>query len=196
MKNNDHVKKVLRSIGNLFFFAVIILLLFNPGAKGWVLKQLMTAGLFKAAIEKDALAAGARGDAVSFDFRDENGNIQSVSSLKGRVVLVNFWASWCPPCVAEMPSLNELYQELKGDSRFVFLFINKDDDRARAKQFLKANGFALPLLTTAGDVPAEIYTGTLPTTVILNKEGAVVLQHQGLANYYTKEFKKQLKELL
>lgn len=185
-------KTFLRKAGNFLFVGLLLLLLFNPSAKGWVLRQLMNIGLFKAEIRKEAPATNLE----SFSFRDEKGNTTSTANLKGKVVFINFWATWCPPCLAEMPALNDLYNQLKGDDQFVFLFLNEDDNLSKAAAYLQSNGFAMPLVSTAGSVPSAIYTGTLPTTVILNKEGKIVYKHEGLANYNSIEFINQLKALL
>jgi thiol-disulfide isomerase/thioredoxin len=112
------------------------------------------------------------------------------------VVFINFWATWCPPCRAEMPSLQELYNELKDDHRIVFLFINEDEDVAKAKRYLQKEQYTMPLLTRTGNIPAAFYSGTLPTTVILNKEGQVIFKHEGIAAYNTGAFIQQLKENL
>jgi hypothetical protein len=65
----------------------------------------------------------------------------------------------------------------------------------KAKQYLDKNRFDIPLASRSGNVPTEIFSGTLPTTIVLNKEGKIVLQHSGMAAYNTDEFIKQLKEL-
>ncbi len=129
-------------------------------------------------------------------FRDANGVASSTAELEGKVVFINFWATWCPPCVAEMPGMNAMYNQLRGDDRFVFLFINEDDNPEKAKNFLKDKGYSMPLFTRGGNVPAGIYSGTLPTTVVLNKTGSVVYKHEGFANYNSSEFIEQLKALL
>jgi thiol-disulfide isomerase/thioredoxin len=87
-----------------------------------------------------------------------------------------------------MPSLNALYNKLKDDDRFVFLFINEDENASKAKAYLQNNRYAFPFVTRAGNIPTEIFSGTLPTTVILNKEGNVVMKHEGLANYNADKF--------
>ncbi|WP_257574640.1 TlpA family protein disulfide reductase [Hydrobacter penzbergensis] len=189
-------KRNIGKAGNLVFVGLLLLLLFSPDAKSWVLKQLISVGLFRAEIKKEALNGKVQAANVSFDFRTENGDVSSVAGLKGKVVFINFWATWCPPCRAEMPSLNDLYNQLKDDKRFVFLFINEDEDTAKAKSYLQNNHYTMPLLTKAGTVPAEIYSGTLPTTVVLDKEGKVVLKHEGIADYNTTTFINQLKGLL
>ena len=104
-------------------------------------------------------------------------------------------ASWCPPCRAEMPSLNELYLKLKDDKDLVFLFINEDDDMAKGKEYLEKSQFEIPFFSQPGNISNEIFSGTLPTTVILNKEGNIVLRHQGMAGYNTDTFIRQLKEI-
>ena len=189
-------KKWLGKAGNVLFFGLLLLMLFNPAAKGWLLRQLMAMGLFRAEIKKETPVTNLRPDATAFSFRDENGAVVSTADMKGKVVFINFWATWCPPCIAEMPSLNDLYNQFRDDEQFVFLFINEDDDAAKAKSFLQKKGYTLPMMTRGGSIPAEIYNGTLPTTVVLNKEGNIVFKHEGLAKYNSTTFINQLKALL
>jgi thiol-disulfide isomerase/thioredoxin len=189
-------KSFLRKAGNYLFFGLLLLLLFNPSAKAWLLRQFLAVGFFKAEIKKEAPAANLPAELNTFSFRNEKGATLSTANLKGKVVFINFWATWCPPCRAEMPSLNDLYNQLKRDDRFVFLFLNKDDDPAKAAAYFHSNGYAMPLTTSEGNVPPEIYSGTLPTTVVFNKEGKMMYKHEGLAMYNTTEFINQLKALL
>lgn len=187
---------MLSKIGNVVFVALLIFFVFSTDAKSWVLRQLVSVGLFNAKIANDAEAKSPTTGAHSFSFSDAGGVVRSTADLKGKVVFINFWATWCPPCRAEMPSLNALYNELKSDDRFVFLFVSEDDDPSKAQRYLEESGFTVPLVTRAGNVPAQLYSGTLPTTVVLNKEGAVVFKHEGVAGYNTQRFKQQLKDLL
>ena len=189
-------KKWLRRAGNFLFFGLILLLLFNPSAKAWLLRQLMEIGLFKAEIKKEASLTNMTAAATTFSFRNEKNAVVSTADLKGKIVFINFWATWCPPCIAEMPSLNDLYKQFRDDDQFVFLFINEDEDVANAKTFLQKEEYSLPLMTRAGSIPADIYSGTLPTTLVLNKEGKIVFRHEGLANYNSTKFINQLKALL
>ena len=189
-------KSIIRKAGNYIFFGLVLLLLFNPNAKAWLLRQLMATGLFNAGFKKEASIPKPPSEVPGFNFRNEKGNIVSATDLQGKVVFINFWATWCPPCRAEMPALNDLYKQLHKDERFAFLFLNEDNDPAKAAAYLQSNGFAMPLLSISGGVPSEIYSGSLPTTVVLNKEGQVVYKHEGLARYNTTEFIQQLKDLL
>jgi thiol-disulfide isomerase/thioredoxin len=174
--------------------SLVLVLIVSPDAKSWLLQQLVSVGLFKAEIEKDGVENLPEN--ASFSFSDASGRLTTTADLKGKVIFINFWASWCPPCRAEMPSLNELYKKLKDDDRFVFLFMNEDDDKRKAVEYLKKNGFTIPLCNSAGEVPFEIFGGTLPTTIVLDKDGRIVMNHTGMAGYNTDGFMKQLKELL
>ena len=186
---------VLKKNGLTILLTVFLLLMiFSPGAKSWVLQQLVSVGLFKAEIKKEGL--NNLPESAPFYFTDSAGNTATTAGLKGKVVFINFWATWCPPCRAEMPSLEELYGKLKNDNRFVFLFINEDDDQSKAKQYLEKNNFTIPLYYPSGDIPKEIFSGTLPTTIVIDKEGKIVLKHEGMAGYNTPGFIKQLKDLL
>jgi thiol-disulfide isomerase/thioredoxin len=194
MSNKRSTKKIIKNISNVLFIGVLLLLIFSPGAKAWFLKQLLSVGLFKTEIKKEA--ANAKSPAINFSFQDENGNIISSNELKGKVVFINFWATWCPPCRAEMPSLNKLYNQFNGDNRIVFLFLNEDDNIDKAKAFLKNNNYSFPIVRRAGNITNEVFSGTLPTTVILNKEGKIIMKHEGIASYNNSSFIEELKSLL
>ncbi len=174
---------------------LLLFFVFSVDARSWVLRQLMTVGLFNAKIEENAQVGHPLRNDLSFSFSDADGKEMTTADLKGKVVFLNFWATWCPPCRAEMPSLNELYNTLKDDDRIIFLFISEDEDSVKAINYLQKNGFDIPFITRSGNVPSRIFSGTLPTTIVLNKEGRVVLKHEGIANYNTAEFRQQLKNL-
>ena len=192
-KERNTSKKILKRIINFLFVGAVLVLLFSPDAKAWFLKQLLSTGLFKAEIKKGNTASSS---GINLSFQDEKGNIVSTSELQGKVVFINFWATWCPPCRAEMPSLNRLYEQLKDDESFIFLFVNEDEDVEKAKAFLRDNHYSFPFNQTIGVVPGEIFSGTLPTTVVLNKDGKLVMKHEGMANYNSTEFIKELYSLL
>lgn len=181
---------------NFILFALLLVFLLNGEAKVWLLRQLVAIGLFTPEIKKEADNKHTSSNASSFSFQDSNGNVKTTSDLKGKVVFINFWASWCPPCRAEMPSLKRLYNELRNDNRFVFLFINEDDDLATAKEYLQKNGFDMPLYFRTTSMPSAIFSGTLPTTVVVDAKGNIVMKHEGIGAFDTPEFISQLRKLL
>lgn len=183
--------KIKKNWGSILFYAILLIFIFSPGAKAWLLRQVISTGFFKAEIKKEQPANIA---APAFSFTDSNGMPVTSAELKGKVVLINFWASWCPPCRAEMPSLNKLYNTLRNDNRIVFLFVNEDEDISKGINFIKNNNYTIPFYQPNAVSP-EIFGGTLPTTIVLDKEGKIVLKHEGIADYDNEEFIRQLKEL-
>ncbi|NGM62817.1 TlpA family protein disulfide reductase [Sphingobacterium sp. SGG-5] len=190
------VRQYLRKNGTSILIGLaLIVILVSPDAKSWALRQLMNTGFFNAKIETNNLKTD-RLSTVAFDFVDSEGNIRNTVSLRGKVVFINFWASWCPPCRAEFPSIEKLYGKFKDHPDIFFLMINEDNDMAIAHRYLQKEKYTVPLYQTKGKVPSEIYTGVLPTTVVLDKGGTVRYHHTGFANYGSEKFMKQINELI
>lgn len=128
-------------------------------------------------------------------FKGENGKIVSLNSLKGKVVFINFWATWCPPCIAEMPSIDALYSEFRDNDKVRFLMVDVDNNRAKSEKFMDNRKFDLPVYTPAGPVPPSYFSDAIPTTLVLNKEGKVVFKHEGMSDFSDEEFKSFLAKL-
>lgn len=167
----------------------------SPDAKSFVLRQLMVTGIFNASIDKKDERIGNQAH-TDFDFMDEKGNVQNTSSLRGKVVFINFWASWCPPCRAEFPSIEKLYSTFKDNSDVFFLTVNEDNDPATGKAYLEKEEFSVPLYQSNSNVPEEVYSGALPTTVVLDKNGKIRYHNTGFANYASDKFMKQIEEMV
>lgn len=112
--------------------------------------------------------------AADFTLSDINGNEVSLSTLKGKNVMLNFFATWCPPCRAEMPDMEKLYNETK-DSNLVILAVNLKEDRETVKAFLSDNKFNFTTLLDSEGKTAEKYgIFAIPTTFFIDKEGFIV----------------------
>ena len=205
MSNNNEVSEkkppskklqyIKKNALTIFMVVAVGILIISPDAKSFVLRQLMTTGIFNASIDKkDADTTNLTN--TDFTFTDGNGSVQNTSSLRGKVVFINFWASWCPPCRAEFPSIETLYTKFKDNPDVFFLTINEDSDLATAKAYLTNENFSIPFYKSNGNVPGEIYSGALPTTVVLDKTGKIRFHHTGFANYASDKFVKQIEELV
>lgn len=183
---------------NIFTGVMVIflgLMLFSPNAKSFVLRQLMATGIFNASIDKKDNNTTTQTNR-DFEFMDEKGNIQNTSSLRGKVVFINFWASWCPPCRAEFPSIETLYSKFKNNPHVFFLTINEDSEISAGKAYLSEERFTIPFYQSSDNVPAEIFAGSLPTTIVLDKNGEIRFRHEGFSNYASDKFVKQMEELI
>ncbi|WP_240894524.1 TlpA family protein disulfide reductase [Parapedobacter sp. SGR-10] len=128
-------------------------------------------------------------------FKDKDGKTVSLKSLKGKVVFINFWATWCPPCIHEMPSINELKKTFKGNDNIVFLMVDVDNNIKKSKAFMKNRKFDLPVYTPASDIPKDYLESSIPTTVILDKNGVMVGRIEGSRDYADPKMIKALHEL-
>lgn len=112
--------------------------------------------------------------APDFQLEDTKGNKVSLSDLRGKVVLVNFWATWCPPCIVEMPSMERLNEVLAGDD-FVMLAINTEENgRSIVPAFLEKTPYTFPILyDNKGVVQKRYGVFKFPESFIINKDGTV-----------------------
>ena len=121
------------------------------------------------------------------------GNRVNFSEAKGKVILVNLWATWCPPCVAEMPSLQKLYDSY-GD-RVNFYFVSSESPE-KLETFLQKKNYTLPVYVENQSAPEAMRTRSIPTTFVISKEGKIVINKSGAANWDSKKVHKTLDALL
>jgi peroxiredoxin len=115
---------------------------------------------------------------------------------RGRVVMVNFWATWCGPCRQEMPQLNRLYEKYKA-SGFVLLGVNVDDDTGKAAEVAAKLGVTFPVLLDTDKTVSKMYDlSTMPSTVLIDRDGKVRYVHRGYLAGYEENYEKQIRELL
>jgi thiol-disulfide isomerase/thioredoxin len=183
-----------KNTSNIILLIAAIILIFSTDAKALLSQGLMKLGFYQPSfsqeIKRDTEYLNSNWNIV-----DADGNSVNVTDLKGKLVFLNFWATWCPPCVAEMPSIQKLYENFQFDDEVVFLLVEMDGEPHKAIDFMNKKGFSLPVYSTNERVPEELYKGNLPTTVILNKEGQIVYQTFGLADYSGNEFREFIRNL-
>jgi thiol-disulfide isomerase/thioredoxin len=121
-------------------------------------------------------------EAPDFKLDDLDGKPLSLSTARGKVVLLNFWATWCGPCRAEIPDLIELQKKYADKLQIIGLDVD-DDDAGEVKKFVEKNGINYSIGMATNDIRMQ-YGGVtaLPTSFVLNSEGRVVQKHEGLRN--------------
>lgn len=129
-------------------------------------------------------------------FKDENGKTISLKSLKGKVVFINLWATWCPPCIHEMPSINELRKIFRDNNDVVFLMVDVDGKIEKSKEWMKSKKFDLPVYVPDGEIPRELFSGSIPTTIIVDKQNNIIARQVGGADYSSKEVVDLVTKLL
>lgn len=120
----------------------------------------------------------------------------ALKQYAGKVVYVDFWASWCAPCRTSFPLLNKLHEKLKGQG-FEVLAINLDEDKANAEKFLKEFPVGFTVLRDAkGEWADQFVVESMPTSFIIDKKGVVQNIHHGFASDDIKELEAKITKLL
>jgi len=140
----------------------------------------------ESAASAEAPAAQPAASGVAFTGLD--GRHVDLSSLAGKVVVLNFWATWCPPCIREMPSLQSFYNQYQGSPEVEFLVIEVDNKPDLARAFVEKNNFTFPVYSPAGMIPEAFLEQSIPTTVILNKKGEIAYRHEGMSDFMAQDF--------
>ncbi len=187
----EFIKKNLSNI----VFIVFIIFLFTPyglPVRATLIKgvSLITTRVFSMEIEKEE----------QVEIKDYNWQLISLeddlinlSDFKEKIIVVNFWATWCPPCVAEMPSFQKLY-DAYGD-KIVFLFV-ANDEPDRVVSFIEDKGYKLPVYFQKSQVPSEMNSNSLPTTYIVDSSGRIVASKVGAADWNSGKVRKLLDKLI
>lgn len=135
--------------------------------------------------------------APDFTLTSINGTKVTLSDYQGRVVLLNFWASWCSPCRSEMPSMERLHQTL-GDEDFVIIAINIDGGVTdKVREFITQNGYTFEILHDKDQIVAEPYgVRAIPTSYIIDKNGTVVEISRGAEDWNSERRLSQFRDLM
>lgn len=137
-------------------------------------------------------AAATASALPAFRMRNGRGEIVDLAQFRGKKVFINLWATWCPPCRAEIPSIESL--GAKTDRNKVeFVMLSLDDNFEKAKTYAANNNMKLPLYYPAADLPQLFVTEGIPMTIIFNEKGEIVFNQVGSSDYDTPKFQEMLR---
>jgi peroxiredoxin len=133
--------------------------------------------------------------APNFTLNDADGNAVSLGDLKGRVVMINFWASWCGPCRQEMPLLEQIHRKYE-PLGFTLLGVNVEENSADGQAFLKDRPVSFPVLYDPENGISQLYdVVAMPSTVLIDRQGNVRYLHHGYKPGYENEYMDQIRAL-
>jgi len=162
-----------------FAFVIIMVLLLIPGSRNAISRTIIRYSLFQPHENKSIKYLS--NSFYSWKIQDiRTKKIITLDELKDKVLFVNFWATWCPPCVAEMPSIEKL-NALYGNKIAIILVNNEPD--AVIQPFLMANDIRTPVCQSISSVPAELASESFPTTFLISKNGRIVISRRGAAKW-------------
>jgi thiol-disulfide isomerase/thioredoxin len=179
-------------ISDLLFYALIIALLF-PSSRNWLIAHAQRLVMWSPSEKKQAEPLTL--PAWQWFVLDSTGHQIKLEQLKGKVIFINFWATWCAPCLAEMPALQDLYNKFKDDERIVFLFVT-DEDLNKARQFLKSKGYNLPVYRMIYAPPEPLAHNSIPSTYLIDSEGRVVAEAHRSKRWNSAKSIRMIKRLM
>ncbi len=160
---------------------------------GWLLLVLLT--MF---FVNEARAVGIRDEAPDFTLKSLDGNNLRLEEFRGKVVLINFWASWCGPCRQEMPLLDRLHHRYE-ETGFTVLGVNVEGDSKPAQEIVDKTKVTFPVLIDEGQKVSELYDlEAMPSTIVIDRDGVIRYIHLGYKpgdeSKYVEVVKKLIRE--
>jgi thiol-disulfide isomerase/thioredoxin len=160
---------------------------------GKVQQVFLTSGVIQPSIPEnlDDLPVASR----DFYFVDRESRMKSLHDYEGSVIFMNIWATWCPPCIAEMPSIASLYDEFKDHPDVKFLLISMDENFDDAVSFMSNRNYDLPIYHFRNRAQGTYESSVIPTTYVITPDGRIAIEKRGMAKYDGRRFIEFLHEL-
>ncbi|HYC85689.1 MAG TPA: TlpA disulfide reductase family protein [Chryseosolibacter sp.] len=195
--HNQKLKTILASIKPWATVAVIFLVLRYTGLLSGISvvtqSALMETGLLNIKPQNNVAAQPFN---YRFTIKDMEGKEVDMNGFKGKVIFLNLWATWCGPCRAEMPSIQELYDKVDHE-KIVFIMLSLDEPEHRNKivRYIEDQKFSFPVYQPLSAFPNQLRVTTIPTTFVVGADGKIKMKKSGTANYATEEFQQFLEKL-
>lgn len=173
-------------VSNVIFALVMVVLLFTPVGtqfKVWVNRLVAFSPKEEAVSNRDCV------NESEWFLKNEEGETVAFSDLQGEVIIVNFWATWCPPCIAEKPSFQELYEDYQDKVRFLFV---TSESVEKAQAFKSKHGYSLPIYFPMSAPPEVMESSSIPASFVIDRNGAVVVKKFRAADWNSSSFRALL----
>ncbi|MEL7147268.1 MAG: TlpA disulfide reductase family protein [Bacteroidota bacterium] len=189
-------KKLKRELIEWTVMLSIIAVLFTTGL-GTQVASFLQRGLLATGIITPDIVDEKSAKTADYNFRlaDEKGQILDFAEFKGKTVFINFWATWCPPCIAEMPDINDLYGNLSDEEDIVFILISVDKKPQKALDFVHQKAYDFPIYFLESRLPEVYDAHSIPTTYVISPNGKIVSERHGMAKYNSAKFRDFLTSL-
>ncbi|MEO8933109.1 MAG: TlpA disulfide reductase family protein [Xanthomarina sp.] len=192
--------KTKKSLIQYVLFGAIALSLYVTGLHaevvGFAQRGLMATGIMKPDLDEYEFPINnsAKAD-LNFRLINSKGEIVDMNHLKGKVIFMNMWATWCPPCIAEMPGISKLAKSMENEN-VEFIMISYDKNFNTAKKYKENKGFHFDVHSLEGQLPNMFSSRGIPATYVIDARGELAFTHIGMGEFDTDEFRDFLKTLM
>jgi thiol-disulfide isomerase/thioredoxin len=185
-------KSKLTLVFDILFYLFILLMIIPPTRKK-VLSMILRVTLHQPIFSSASDSGSLNNEDLTWELISHSGERVAFSQLQDSVIFLNFWATWCPPCIAEMPGIQKLYDEF-GD-RVSFILVSQEPP-STVNNFLEKHGYSLPTHLPMFQTPEIFDHRSIPTTFIISRSGEVVMKHKGATKWDGKKIKTMLEKLI
>lgn len=186
-------KKSVFGIVTDFIFILLIVLLIIPGTRTEVTSFFIKyTSLPPSELDSDEQFMVSQ-KAQSWVLYDLQGNSHTLEELNQKPVFLNVWATWCPPCIAELPSIKDLHSEYGDQVNFILV---SDESPATVKAFVEKNGYENLNFYISSGLPTDFSTQSIPTTFVISTKAQVVINKKGAARWNSSKMKNILDNLI
>lgn len=184
-------EKKKSQLSNIIFLIIIVLLIVPQTRMPIQIALHKVVGAFGPSVK--STDATVKLTNYNWQLINDRGEQFDFNDAKNKVVVVNFWATWCPPCIAEMPSLNKLYEAYH--DKIILLYISDEANETLLK-FKQKNDYNFPVYHVVSELPTEFDVTSIPRTFVIDKKGRIVVDKTGAANWFSDNFRAELKQLI
>ncbi|MFO8000817.1 MAG: TlpA disulfide reductase family protein [Marinilabilia sp.] len=175
-----------------FLFVILVVAMLFPGTRKPLSAFLVRQTLFSPS-ENEKVVFLSDEDWNMRMAGEEDGEVISLGNFQGQPVFLNFWATWCPPCIAEMPSIQKLYDAYKDEVAFVLV---SNESQEVIDAFMDRHDYSLPVYSMESNVPDVFETSTIPSTYLIAPSGRVLISKTGAARWNSKKMRGLVDDLL
>ncbi|TYC09739.1 TlpA family protein disulfide reductase [Bizionia gelidisalsuginis] len=185
------MKKSTFSIKNIIYLVIIVALIVPQSRKQIQIVLNKGKALFGPSIK--ATEDAEQISSYNWDLQRLDGETFDFKTTKNKVVLVNLWATWCPPCIAEMPSIQELHDDYRDKIDFVLV---SNENKDIISKFLNNNAFTFPVYSAISKSPETFSGRSIPRTFLIDRQGNIIIDETGAANWNSDKVRAKIDELL
>ena len=193
MEKKENKKEALKWLATIIVLGFLYVTDLHKPIVAGVQKLILSTGLIQPDITEDKVMANAID--LNVLLVSEYGDRINLKDYSGKVLFINFWATWCPPCRAEMPGIQTLFEKV-GKENVEFVMITSDRDFNTAIAYKKKYGFTFPIYQLQSQLPKELESQILPTTYVINSHRQIVTKEQGMAQYDSAKFERFIRRLI
>jgi len=174
-------------------FWVLLIMLIIPSTRAVIFSGMAKARALVMPLKVNAVPDEPAADTLQWIMLTPDEEMAALADARGEVILVNLWATWCPPCRAEMPDLQRLYERM-GDRVKFYMVTNEES--AVVNSWIEKKGYTFPVYMAGHAAPPELASSSIPATFIIDRQGHVVLSKRGAYNWNSFKVRRLLEKLL